>query len=199
MNVKVTSLLAILASGGCQHIESLTQQSSRPEVSESMPASEPAPLNRNYSVYSPYNHNKALNDYAEQIVMQLRTRGRFDKPIAVTSFVEFDESLANTNSLGNQLSEAVLIEMSAMGYPMADITAARKIRVNADGSFAFSRDAHDVADSLCCVVSGNLIYERRGVRVNTKLFELENKQVLASSSLLIPYFVAEQYGQVIAR
>ncbi|MDC8829766.1 FlgO family outer membrane protein [Alteromonas gilva] len=187
---------------GCQSAEQVSTEDVVLDIfanEQAASAVQNAPPNRDYSVYSPVNHNKVLSDYAEQIVMQLKLRGQFDKPIAVASYVEFDDNLTTTNGLGNQLAEAVLIEMSNMGYPMMDITTSNAISMNANGSFAFNRDAGKLARDICCVLSGNLIYERRGVKVNTKLLELQTKRVLASNSQLIPYFIAEEFGQVSAR
>ncbi|NVK54233.1 MAG: hypothetical protein HWE26_01350 [Alteromonadaceae bacterium] len=199
-------VLLTLAMAGCQSSDQSADQSKTEDAVLSILTSEqasPAANNtspaRDYSVYTPMHHNKVLSDYAEQIVMQLKLQGQFDKPIAVASYVEFDNNLKTTNGLGNQLAEAVLIEMSNMGYPMMDITTSNSILMNDSGSFAFNRDSSKFADDICCVLSGNLIYERRGVKVNTKLLELQSKRVLASNSQLIPYFIAEEFGRLRAR
>jgi len=149
---------------------------------------------RDYSRFSARGHNKSLNDYAQQLVMELNTQQAVHKPIAVASFVEFDSALDKTNSIGNQLAEAVLIELGQMGYPTADINVSDSVRLQSNGNFAFSRQQSENAGNYCCVLSGNLIYEQGGVRVNAKLIDLKSKSILGASTLTIPYFVVEHLG-----
>ncbi|WP_299081346.1 FlgO family outer membrane protein [uncultured Paraglaciecola sp.] len=150
---------------------------------------------RDYSLYAPRHHNKSLNDYAKQMVMDFQFSPAFNQAIAVSSFVEFDDSLIKTNMLGNQLAEAFLIEMNQAGYAVADINASGAINVNTQGGFVFSRKQQSQFNNLCCALSGNLIYQSNGVRVNSKLFDIDTKRVIAASTLVIPYFVIEHLGQ----
>lgn len=150
---------------------------------------------RDYSFFAPRNNHKKLNDYVQQMIMDFQLDGPFSNPIAIASFVEFDETLTKTNSLGNQLAEAFLIEMSQAGYPVADINASGGILINADGSFAFTRQQQKQFNNLCCALSGNLVYQSNGVLVNSKVFDIQTKRIYAASSLVIPYFVIEHLGQ----
>jgi TolB-like protein len=154
---------------------------------------------RDYSFFTPRKNHKKLNDYVQQMIIDFQLNGPFSNPIAIASFVEFDETLTKTNSLGNQLAEAFLIEMSQAGYPVADINASGEIVINSDGSFAFTRQQQKHFSELCCALSGNLIYQSNGVRVNSKVFDIQTKRIFAASSLVIPYFVVEHLGQTQAQ
>lgn len=149
---------------------------------------------RDYSRFSAFRHDKSLNDYAQQLVMELNTQQAINKPVAVASFVDFDQSLRTTNSIGNQLAEAVLVELGQLGYPTADINADKNISMNARGNFVFSRAQKERMKDYCCVLSGNLIYEQSGVRVNAKLIDLDSRRILGASTLTIPYFVIDHLG-----
>lgn len=151
---------------------------------------------RDYSLFTPRNNRSNLNDYVEQIIMDFQFKGPFSSPIAVASFVEFDGTLTKTNSLGNQLAETFLIELTQAGYPVIDINASSWINMNANGGFVFTRQQEDEYDNICCALSGNLIYQSNGVRVNTKLFDMKTKTVLAAASRVVPYFVIEHLGQI---
>jgi TolB-like protein len=151
---------------------------------------------RDYSLFAPRYHNKSLNDYAQQMIMNLNINQDVNGPIAVTSFVEFDQTLTRTNILGNQLAEAFLIEMRQAGYTVKDVNILGEVDVNNYGSFSFSREEYFIDDNLCCVLSGYLIYQGNGVQVNGKLFNINTKKLIAASSLVIPYFVIEHLGQV---
>ena len=149
---------------------------------------------RDYSLFEPRYHNKQLNDYAQQMLLNFKINQELTGSIAVTSFVEFDQTLTKTNILGNQLAEAFLIEMRQAGYTVADVNVLGGVTVNNYGNFAFTRQDDYLQDDFCCVLSGNLIYQSNGVRVNSKLFNINTKQLIAASSLVIPYFVIEHLG-----
>jgi TolB-like protein len=150
---------------------------------------------RDHSLFEPRYHNKQLNDYAQQMVLNFKINKELPGSIAVTSFVEFDQTLTKTNNLGNQLAEAFLIEMRQAGYTVEDINALGGVVVNHYGNFSFSRQEDFLQDNFCCVLSGNLIYQSNGVLVNSKLFNIDTKNLIAASSLVIPYFVIEHLGQ----
>lgn len=149
---------------------------------------------RDHQRFSVISHNKSLHDYAQQLLMELNTQQVIRQPVAVASFVEFDHSLKNTNSIGNQLAEAVLVELGQLGYLTADINVDNKISMDERGNLVFSRQHKKRLNDYCCVVSGNLIYEQGGVRVNAKLIDLETRRILGASTLTIPYFVIEHLG-----
>jgi TolB-like protein len=187
-------LLTAFCLTGCAFFES-EPQSSRTNSQLEFAAPDSQSDIRDYSFFTPRNNHKKLNDYVQQMIMDFELVGPFSQPIAIASFVEFDETLTKTNSLGNQLAEAFLIEMSQAGYPVADINASGGIVRNADGSFAFTRQQQKQANNLCCALSGNLIYQSNGVRVNSKVFDIQTKRIYAASSIVIPYFVIEHLGQ----
>jgi TolB-like protein len=191
------AFLAITCLTGCTFLDSNPQitLANTNHALELNKVSNPENDIRDYSLFTPRNSNISLNDYVEQMVMDFRFNGQLATPIAIASFVEFDETLTKTNSLGNQLSEAFLIKMTQAGYPVADINASNWIVLNTNGSFVFTRQQEDDFDNICCALSGNLIYQRNGVRVNSKVFNMQTKRVIAASSTVIPYFVVEHLGQ----
>jgi TolB-like protein len=191
------TFLAITCLTGCTFLESNPQSilANTNHVLELDRVTNPENDIRDYSLFTPRNSNISLNDYVEQMVMDFRFNGPFNTPIAIASFVEFDETLTKTNSLGNQLSEAFLIKMTQAGYPVADINTSNWIVLNTNGSFVFTRQQEDDLDNICCALSGNLIYQSNGVRVNSKVFNMQTKRVIAASSTVIPYFVVEHLGQ----
>lgn len=149
---------------------------------------------RDYSYGLNQKHFKKLNDYANQIVLQLNMQHHKNKPIVVASYVELDSTLNNTNIVGNQLAEALLVELSQVGFHVVDLNTASQVSINEKGTFAFTRDPLAQNTDYCCVMSGNFIYEPRGVRVNSKVFDTDSKKLLAANSVLIPYFVLDGIG-----
>ena len=151
---------------------------------------------RDYSYGLKQKHYKRLNDYASQIVLQLNMQAHKNKSIVVASYVELDSTLNNTNIIGNQLAEALLVELSQIGFNVVDLNTASQVSITERGTFAFTRDALAESTDYCCVMSGNLIYEPRGVRVNSKVFDTSSKKLLSANSILIPYFVLDGAGAI---
>jgi len=191
-------IITIFCLTGCTFMDNNPQSALSERIIKMNKTSEPIDI-RDYSLFNPRNNHNSLNDYVEQMIMDFQFNGPFDSPIAIASFVEFDETLTKTNSLGNQLAETFLIEMTQAGYPVTDINASGWIDINANGGFVFTRQQEDGFDDICCALSGNLIYQSNGVRVNSKVFDIQTKRILAASSAVIPYFLVEHLGQMQTR
>ncbi|GGD55520.1 FlgO family outer membrane protein [Lacimicrobium alkaliphilum] len=148
-----------------------------------------------YNQYSPQKHFKALNDYAQQLVHKFQEQhlDYNNESIAITSFVEFDDNLKTTNTLGNQFAEALLTEMSSLGYQVVDVKTDEHVQVTQGGDFIFSREIKR-KEQYCCIVAGTLIYEHSGVRVNGRVIDRHTQKVMSASSVVIPYFVIKHLG-----
>lgn len=148
------------------------------------------------TLYSPSFSHKSLADYAEQLTMNLIHNGRnlpLDSLVGVTTFVNFDQSLNNSSALGNQLAEQLMSEMQSYGVAVADFKAMDQIMVNSAGDFVFSRQAQQLSSSMSVsyVLSGTLIRNEKGVRVNARVVDIQSKRVVSSASLVIPHFVVK--------
>ncbi|AOT09390.1 FlgO family outer membrane protein [Pseudoalteromonas luteoviolacea] len=140
-----------------------------------------------------YAHNKQLTNYAGQIALELTDSmsGVSPSAVAITSFVSFDRSLRNSNQLGNQLAESMIHQFQKMGYPALDFKSHRGIAVTINGDFILSRDAKKLPKKPAPshVLTGTMIYRDRGVEVNTRLLNFDSRLVVASSNVVIPYFI----------
>jgi len=142
---------------------------------------------------SQWNH-KLLSDYVEQLAIKLvdnLDRKQLKGPIALTSFVHFDAQLTNTNALGNQLSEAFFHELQVFGLTVIDIKMQDFIKITNVGDFVLSRAAKNMAsdDKFNAVLTGTMLKTRRGMVVNARIIDIDNKQVLSSAKGLIPNFI----------
>ena len=139
-------------------------------------------------------HFKRVNEYAETLSMKLFDNihsGSLYGTVAVTSFVNFDESLNNTNALGNQLAEGMIHELKKYGLTMVDFKNTDFVRITAAGDFAFSRDANDITSNqqIDYVLSGTLVRNPRGVVVQARIVHLGSNRVHASAKEFIPNLV----------
>ncbi|MEJ6473031.1 FlgO family outer membrane protein [Pseudoalteromonas piscicida] len=147
-----------------------------------------------------YRHRKEVANYANQIALELSDTILGQKPdsIAVASFVNFNESLRETNQLGNQLAESLMHQMQKLGYQALDFKALGKIEVTSSGDLTFSRNASRLKGGQVPshVLTGTMIYRPRGVEVNARLLEFDTNFVIASTAVTIPYFILD--GQATA-
>jgi len=111
--------------------------------------------------------------------------------IGVTSFVRLNESLEDSTVLGNQLSEYLITELQEFGLAIVDFKLAGNIKVTSQGDFVLSRKAEALAKQVEMehVVTGTIIEDDRGVRVNARIVSMSNKQVVASANVYIPAFM----------
>lgn len=143
--------------------------------------------------YKPRYTHKTIDDYAEQMTMQLMQQARrldADSRIGVASFVTFDKTLQRTNALGNQLAESFIKEVQAYGLPVVDYKLMSSIDVQSDGDKVFSRESWDLNDGdVEFVLSGTMHRDEKGVRVNARIVSLDEKTVVATARGFIPHFV----------
>ncbi|KZN37549.1 FlgO family outer membrane protein [Pseudoalteromonas luteoviolacea] len=142
-----------------------------------------------------YQHNKQIANYAGQIALELSDSlsGVAPSAVAITSFVSFDNSLRRSNQLGNQLAESMIHQFQKMGYPALDFKSHRGIAVTANGDFILSRNAKQLPKKPAPshVLTGTMIYRDRGVEINTRLLNFDSRLVVASSNIVIPYFILD--------
>lgn len=147
--------------------------------------------------YQPDRTHKALNDYAAQMAMNLmssaETLSSHDL-VGVASFVRLNRTLQETTVVGNQLSELLIAELQGAGVGIVDFKMAGSLTVTPRGDLAMTRSGEALSRQLEMdhILTGTLIEESRGVRVNARIVAIRSGQVVASSSLLIPAFMIAQ-------
>ncbi|MGJ8681937.1 FlgO family outer membrane protein [Paraglaciecola sp.] len=159
------------------------------------PPAEPDPDSiTDQSLFSTSLHFNLLNDYVEQMALDIRqdlADTKLSFPIAVASFVHLDSSLTNTDTLGNQLSEQFISELRDMGLAVSDHRITGNLQVTPKGDFAFSRDTKQLKSShnVGYVLTGTMTKQMNGMLINARVVGLTSNMVVASSSKLIPNVV----------
>lgn len=151
--------------------------------------------------FFPSRTHKRLNDYASQLAMKLMdnaTRLTHQDMVGVTSFVRLNHSLNDSTVLGNQLSEYLIAELQDFGLAVVDFKLAGGITVTPVGDFVLTRDGKALAEQVEMdhVVTGTIIEDDRGVRVNARIVSFENKQVVASANVYIPAFIVLDLNKI---
>ncbi len=145
--------------------------------------------------FSPDFHHQTLSNYAEQLLLQFLNFENVDLPqrVAVVSFVSLSSSLQDTNVLGNQLADNLIVQMRHYGFEVLDIKTMAAIEIGRQGEFVFSRDVQKLSQNqrVDHVLSGTMTYRNNGVLINARIVEMGTNRVVASAQQLIPYFVVE--------
>lgn len=148
---------------------------------------------------SPYpmltNSKVQLTDYAAQMVFKLANFAELKgAKVGVTSFVEFDETLEQSNALGNQFAEALASVLPQYGVDVIEYKLTRGINIRPDGDFVMSRDVKKLHNEVGMdyVLTGTLVTTRRGVQINSRVVSVSQQKVIAAASTLLPHQVLQQ-------
>jgi TolB-like protein len=183
----------------CQQTQYSSQPQSQPFYSIEQQQQELSTKNNNstnngYRQFTPQYHYKLLADYVEQLAMKLTdSLQTTDKltPIAIASFVSFDQSLRQAGPAGNQIAELLYAELQSFGLVMLDYKTREFINITRSGDFVFERGAYYElfgGGNLDYVLTGTLITVERGLLVNARIISTRDKHVIAAAKLLIPNF-----------
>ncbi|GEM_PF-470118 len=144
----------------------------------------------------PYANHQLLTNYISRMARELvdNLQPYRLRNIAVTSFVNLDESLQKSNLAGNQISEEFITEIRQLGLPVVDFKTTGFIKVTSAGDFVFSRKAKELRDvqGIDHVLSGTMVWHQNGLVINARIIDLNSNQVLSASKGFIPYFVTDQ-------
>ncbi|MFC3031866.1 FlgO family outer membrane protein [Pseudoalteromonas fenneropenaei] len=194
-------VVALLLSG-CLTTVNIDNQHTAPQVMNNAPAPmlnqqlvEPEAEPPAQYTFTPRKHHKQLNDYIEQLALTLSDSiaASNDPTIAVTSFVELNQSLQHTNQLGNQLSEGLMSALQRFGFITVDFKVMNDIKITDRGDFGFSRQLSELNHDLHAdhVLSGSLIYRQQGVEIQARVVNLKSKALAASARTVVPYYVLQ--------
>jgi TolB-like protein len=135
------------------------------------------------------NSKVQLSDYAGQLASKLAEfRALEGARVGVASFVEFDQSLRTTSSLGNQFAEALATELPQYGVQVVDFKLTQYIDVSPRGDLALSRDMQDLTTQIDMkyVLTGTLVATNRGVKINSRVVSTQDNSVIAAASTFVP-------------
>lgn len=145
-----------------------------------------------------YVNQSLVQDYAEQLTMRLMENIYDDElsfKLAVTSFVDFDESLQTTSQFGNQFSRAMISELRQYGVTLVNPHVMPKLLVQPNGVLSQSRDLKELNGRLQLdyVLTGSLLYKPEGVQINAQIASVTDQTVISAAQTIIPYMVSHPH------
>ncbi len=138
---------------------------------------------------------KRLQHYAEQLAYQLaQTDALQQQKVAISSFVELDETLSKSSPLGNQLAELLRTLLPQHGVQVVEHKLTSNFHVGPHGDFALSRDTRLLARQLPmdAILTGTLITTERGMEIQVRVVQLDSQTISSSASGFIPHLVLNQ-------
>ncbi|MGY0588311.1 MAG: FlgO family outer membrane protein [Paraglaciecola chathamensis] len=135
------------------------------------------------------NSKVQLDDYAQQLAGKLAKFSAIEgTTVGVASFVDFDETLRNSSSLGNQFAEALATELPRYGVNVVDFKLTKHIDVSAMGDLALSRNGAKLngQTNMDYVLTGTLVATPRGVKINSRVVSVNDNSVIAAASTFVP-------------
>lgn len=206
-NFKVLALSVAVVSGlsGCSQM--LPFQQNEAPVSNDYGLNQPVvdrfgaitkePIYQNdTALYKGQALNKHIGDYVQNMAQDLISNMEYvtDKtPVGVTHFALTDSDLNKTNLLGYQIAESFMHELHKFRIPVLDYKATDYIRVTETGDFLLSRDFLELKHKVPMqyILTGTMTKHQGGYLVNARILGLETKAVVATSQMLVPFYVVD--------
>jgi len=143
------------------------------------------------AMFKPSIHFKALNDYTQQMAMDLKKdlqNIHMKGPIAVASFVYHDKTLRQTNQVGNDISEFFINDLQKLGIPVSEHNLAEYFERTDKGDFVLSRQQTEILENsdAAYVLTGTMMKVGHGLMINARIIDLDNKHIVATSSKVLP-------------
>lgn len=140
--------------------------------------------------------SKHIGDYVQNMAQDLISNMEYvsdTTPIGVTHFALTDSDLNKTNLLGYQIAESFIHELHKFRIPVLDYKATDYIRVTETGDFLLSRDFLELKHKVPMqyILTGTMTKHQGGFLVNARIIGLDTKAVVASSQMLVPFYVVD--------
>ncbi|MGJ8691247.1 MAG: FlgO family outer membrane protein [Thalassotalea sp.] len=132
-----------------------------------------------------------LSEYTEQLAYDLKHSIK-DKEIkhniVVTTFVYLDETLRNTDVIGQQVATLLSADLQNNNLPVSELKLSGYIDINEQGEFALSQNIDELNPNITFryICTGTLIENKQGLLINARIIDRTTNQIIGSASKTIP-------------
>jgi len=199
----LTSLIGISVLFGCaptpnrQEVDTVVAAPNTVPVVDRFGAITREPYYQNDSaIYQGKTLHKHIGDYVQNMAQDLISNMEYvsdQTPVGVTHFALTDSDLNKTNLLGFQIAESFIHELHKFRIPVLDYKATDYIRVTETGDFLLSRDFLELQHKVTMqyILTGTMTKHQGGYLVNARILGLKTKAVVATTQMLIPFYVVD--------
>lgn len=153
----------------------------------------PSTTSANTQEFRPYGHNRTLNDFAEVLALQLRGNyfgNLHNISIVPSGFVLMNQTLTDSNQLGNQLAELCSTQLHQFGL---NVVEPNLNNVLSQSNTALKRAPFEF-DNVSHVLTGTLILRQQGVEVNAKIVNAKTKLSESTANIFVPMYILHDAG-----
>ena len=140
---------------------------------------------------------KNVNHYAKWLTQDLFSNIDFPNNsdiYIIANFALLDSNLNKTSHFGRQMTEAMIHEVHTTGFSVIDLKASGFIRMTEEGDVFYQTEDYQElspASDASHVITGTLTKHQGGYLVNAKVILLENKTLVSTAQILVPYDVVD--------
>jgi TolB-like protein len=136
-------------------------------------------------------HFVQLSEYTQQIAFDLKNDMsilELNGSIIVTPFVSNNGLIEEADSLGLDLADYLSNDLRDIGVPTSEQSLAGYLYRTENGYIEFSSEQHDALSDLNAsyILTGHIRKTNGGLMLSTKIIELKNGKLIASSTKLLP-------------
>ena len=139
-------------------------------------------------------HFVTLNEYTQQIALELKSDMPIlglDGSVIVIPFVTKNGLMEGDDTLGHYLADYLTNDLGDLGVSTSEGSLAGHLYVTEQGHIEFSAEQQEVFSELnvSYVLTGNIREIRSGLMLSTRIVELKNGKLVASSTKVLPNIV----------
>ena len=129
--------------------------------------------------------DSAINEIANQLLINIKNSDRKNYKIAITSFVDID-NFSKTSTLGRALGESLIDELHIRKFKILDYRAQDIIIVNKNGEFSLTREAERLSDEIpesLILVGTYTKLSKNKILINARILDVTTLDVLSTAKV----------------
>lgn len=133
--------------------------------------------------------NKAIDEIANHLLLNIDSKKHKYNKIVVTSFVNLDE-LTKTSKFGRMVSESLINELHYRKFKIIDFRATEAITINEHGEFALTRNIDKLKDEMpeaLILVGTYSILDKDRLVINARIVNNFTSDVISTSRVVYKY------------
>jgi len=150
---------------------------------------------RDANLFKPGTNFQTINEYTEQMVHVLFQKisvQNIEKSIAVPPFISIPYIKKGNKQLNVSVAEAFIVDMQNIGLPVTEFILTNTADNEQTNFISYIEDLAG-SQHFGYVLKGTIREREQGTMLHVKIIDVETKQVIASTSKLLPKYLVSIY------
>jgi TolB-like protein len=133
--------------------------------------------------------NKAIDEIANHLLLNINARKQKHSKIVITSLVNLDE-FEQTSKFGRTVAESLINELHYRKFKVIDFRATEALSINETGEFALTRNIDKLKDEMpeaLILVGTYSILDKNRLVINTRIVNNFTSDVISTSRVVYKY------------